>query len=202
MSTAPYDRAEAVARALASKSYAVAMCMQWTRLMFGIGAVGDFDGNGRANAVDGWKSCRHRHPGDRNPPAGVPVFWSGGSRGDGHAAVALGGGMIRSIDRPRAGVVGTVPLSDIERSWGLTYLGWAEDIGGVLIPTPPPPAPPAPKRRPPRVRNYLQTAKRQRDRAIQAREAARRRGEPLGPYRRMVKAARAGLRAAREVVKR
>lgn len=127
-------RGQAVKNALASTAYDVGMCMKWTRTMLGRDSVGDVDRDGDADAVDGWKSCKHRHPDDRNPPAGVPVFWSGGSKGHGHAALSLGGGMIRTIDRPTSGRVGTVPLSDPERAWGLHYLGWAEDIGGLLIP--------------------------------------------------------------------
>lgn len=130
-----YTRAQAVARAMKSTTYPIGMCYRWTREQFGLPAVGDRDGDGDADAVDGWKAAQHRHPGDRNPPAGVPVFWSGGSRGHGHAAISLGGGKIRSIDAAGAGHVGTVSLGWPESAWGLHYLGWSEDLGGALIPT-------------------------------------------------------------------
>lgn len=146
-----YTRAQAVTRALASRTYPRAMCYRWTREIFGLPAVGDVDGDGDADAVDGWKAARHRHPGDRNPPVGVPVFWSGGSNGNGHAAVTVPGG-VRSIDVGPGGfgTVGTVDLGWFERQWNLTYLGWSEDLGGVRIPYDPPPAPK--KRRPEPIR--------------------------------------------------
>lgn len=124
----PVTRNEAIVNALASTIYPVGMCARWTRERFGVAALGDFDGDGDADAVDMWKACTLKHAGDRNPPPGVPVFWAGGSKGHGHAAISLGDGVVRSIDQPRSGVVGTVPLSEIERAWGLRYLGWTEDL--------------------------------------------------------------------------
>ena len=130
----PASRNQAIVNALASQAYAVGMCAKWTRERYGLPALGDFDRDGDADAVDMWKACALKHAGDRNPPAGVPVFWSGGSRGHGHAAISLGDGFIRTIDRPTSGKVGTVPLGEIERAWGLKYLGWTADLYGHEIP--------------------------------------------------------------------
>lgn len=129
----PLTRAQAVANAKASTAYSVGMCMKWTRTMLGQPAVGDVDGDGDADAVDGWKSCKHKHPGDRNPPAGVPVFWGGGRNGYGHVGISLGNRTFRGTDAPNPGLVGNVGLRWPEQHWGLTYLGWAEDLNGVLI---------------------------------------------------------------------
>lgn len=133
-----YNREQAAQRAEAAKTNVVGMCQQWTRTMFGAPSVGDYDGDRAADAEDGWKAARHRHPGDHNPPRGVPVYYDGGSRDNGHAAVSLGGGKIRSTDADGNGHVGTVDLAWPERKWGMRYLGWAEDLGGTLIPAPPP----------------------------------------------------------------
>lgn len=130
------SRNQAIVAALASTAYPVGMCAKWTREKFGLPALGDFDRDGDADAVDMWQACVLKEAGDRNPPPGVPVFWSGGSKGHGHAAISLGNGMIRTIDRPRSGVVGTVPLGEIERVWGLKYLGWTHDLYGHEIPDP------------------------------------------------------------------
>lgn len=140
-------RREAVARATKSRTYPQGMCYRWTREMFGLPAVGDRDGDGDADAVDGWRAAKHRHPGDRTPPGGVPVFWSGGSKGHGHAALTTFDGRVRSIDTGPSGfgTVGTVDLGWFERHWGLTYLGWSEDLGGQRIPT----GAPAPTPQPP-----------------------------------------------------
>lgn len=144
-----YTREQAVQRASREQSNTPDTCQLWTRTMFGAPSVGDRDGDGDADAVDGWKSEpeRFRHT-DRNPPAGTPVAWGGGSRGYGHRAVSLGkiNGvvMVRSTDAPTRGRVGTVPLDWFERNWGLHYLGWSETISGQMIPFAAPKPPPAP----------------------------------------------------------
>lgn len=133
-----FSREEAAKRADASMSTSKAgICQLWTRTMFGAPSAGDVDGDGDADAVDGWKSepVKWRHPGDRRPPRGVPVAWSGGRHGYGHRAVSLGNGMIRSTDAGGACHNATVPLSWFEAHWGLHYLGWSESMDGVLIPT-------------------------------------------------------------------
>jgi hypothetical protein len=142
-----YNRDQIVQRALASTTNEPGGCYKWTRTMVGSASVGDVDRDGDADAVDGYKATKHKHL-DRNPPAGVPVFWSGGSHGYGHAAVSLGGGKIRSTDAGGRGKVATVDLGWVERSWGLHYLGWTDDLHGEVIPEVPrktPVAKPAPK---------------------------------------------------------
>lgn len=113
-------------------------CYLFTRTAYDLPAVGDVDGNGRATAVDGWKAAKHRHP-ETDPhkiPRGVPVFWSGGSHGDGHAAPSVGGGQIWTTDLIRPGRIDLAPISLVHRQWGLTLLGWTEDLGGHVIERP------------------------------------------------------------------
>ena len=143
----PYDRAEVVTRALASRTNVPNTCQLWTRTVCGAPSVGDWDSDGMSDAEDGWKSepAKYRHPGDRNPPAGVPVSYGGGSNDNGHRAISLGHGMIRSTDAGGRGRVATVPLEWPERAWGLVYLGWSETCDGWLIPEPPAPKPPKPE---------------------------------------------------------
>lgn len=97
-------------------------------------------------AIDAWHAVPdgHQH-GWYNPPAGVPVFWSGGSSGAGHVALADGHGHVYSSDILRDGKVDLVPIATIHAKWGLTYLGWTESLNGVLVYETPaaPPAPPA-----------------------------------------------------------
>lgn len=134
------SRSEAARNAEAARSNIPGTCQLWTRIQYGAPSAGDVDRDGDSDAVDGWKKepVSARHPGDRNPPRGVPVAFSGGSRGYGHRAVSLGGGKIRSTDmtatRYSPGVVGTTTIDQIERSMGVTYLGWSETITGTLIP--------------------------------------------------------------------
>lgn len=153
------SREDAAKAAEASKGarYPVGMCQAWTRGIFLAPAAGDRDGDGDADAVDGWKSEPEsaREPGDRNPPRGVPVSWSGGRSGYGHRAVSLGNGMIASTDAPTSGVIGIVPLDWVEKNWGMTYLGWSSTITGLEIPGAPKVMPrPDPKPKP-KVKNNV-----------------------------------------------
>ena len=132
-------RSEAAKRAEASTRNVPGTCQLWTRTQYDAPSAGDRNGDGDADAVDGWQSepAAARHPGDRNPPRGVPVAFSGGSRGYGHRAISLGDGKIRSTDMTaigyKAGTVGTTTIAQIERSMGVTYLGWSETITGLPI---------------------------------------------------------------------
>lgn len=136
------NRAEVVKVAASTNFNVPDTCQLVVRTWFDAPSVGDFDGDGAADAEDGWKSepAIRRHF-DRNPPAGVPVSYLGGSRDNGHRALSLGNGKIRSTDAGGSGRVATVDLDWPEKVWGLKYAGWSETIDGVLIPMPPPPPP-------------------------------------------------------------
>jgi hypothetical protein len=148
------NREEAAQAAEATVTNTPDACQAQTRAWFDAPSVGDYDGDGAADAEDGWKSepSEYKHPGDRNPPRGVPVSYVGGSHDNGHRAISLGNGKIRSTDAGGRGVVATVPLDWPEKAWGLTYVGWSETCDGYYIPLPPPPAPPT---RGPRVDEAL-----------------------------------------------
>jgi len=145
------SRKEAVERANNARVNTPDTCQMWTRQIYDAPSVGDVDGDKAADAEDGWKSepAEFKHT-DRNPPAGVPVAYLGGSRDNGHRAISLGNGMIRSTDADGRGRVGTVPLNWPEKQWGLTYAGWSETISGHVIPHQEGPKnPPKPKPAPP-----------------------------------------------------
>lgn len=131
---------EAVKAALSDKTNIPGTCQLATRTWLGAPSVGDYDGDGDADAVDGWKrepaGAKHT---DRKPPRGAPVAWSGGRNGYGHRALSLGPNsagiyFIRTTDGGGSGKVATVPLSWVEQTWGLTYLGWSETMSGQTIP--------------------------------------------------------------------
>lgn len=120
-------------------------CQLVTRGYFGAPSVGDFDGDGAADAEDGWKSepISARHS-DRNPPRGTPVAFTGGRNDFGHRAISIGGSApIRSTDfngstrRYHAGVIGNGTISEVAAAIGVTYVGWSDTIDGVKIPLPP-----------------------------------------------------------------
>lgn len=122
-----YDAETTARNAEATTSWASGMCLQFSRSMAGIPAV-------YPDASTAWRNTIDRHPGDRNPPRGCMVYWTGGSQGYGHITPSLGGGKVRSSDYPSSGRVGTTDIGWIERNWGLPFAGWAWDVNGVTIP--------------------------------------------------------------------
>lgn len=145
----PFNRRQVAQRARASRTNVPGMCQAWTREKAGAPSAGDFDGDGSTDAEDGWKMepARYKHPGDRKPPEGTICSWTGGSADSGHRAVSLGPDdrgvyHIRSTDAGGQGVVATVPLDWVEKTWGLRYEGWSDTCDGWLIPKPPPRAKP------------------------------------------------------------
>jgi len=102
-------------------------CQQQTRMWSGIPSR-------YPDASTAWRNTNDRYPGNRNPPRGAHVFWTGGSHGYGHVAMSLGGGKVRSTDAGGAGKVATVDLGWVESAWGLPYAGWAWDNNEVTIP--------------------------------------------------------------------
>jgi len=82
------------------------------------------------SAIDAWNGARFKHPGDRTPPKGAPVYYRGGNYG--HAVIWVGDN-IRSTDCTSAYDVSEAAISWVENNWGYTYLGWTEDINGVTV---------------------------------------------------------------------
>jgi hypothetical protein len=83
------------------------------------------------SAIEAWNGAREKHPGDRTPPVGAPLYYRGGQYG--HAVIACHGGM-RSTDCQSTGRVSDIDVGWPERAWGYTYLGWTGDINGVDLP--------------------------------------------------------------------
>lgn len=84
------------------------------------------------SAIDQWRGATKKHPGDRNPPPGAPMYYEGGQYG--HAVVSAGGGQIRSTDCTSANDISEVDVSWVEKNWGYRYLGWTGDLNGVDLP--------------------------------------------------------------------
>jgi hypothetical protein len=102
-------------------------CLQQTRIWADIASK-------YPDASTAWRNANQRHVGDRHPPRGVAVYWTGGSHGYGHIACSLGGGKIRTTDGNGSGNVATRELGWVESTWGLPYAGWANNINEVTIP--------------------------------------------------------------------
>lgn len=117
---------EAVANARRYQSYAVGMCLRFVRAeAWQIGSL-------YGSAIDAWYGARHRHPGDRHPPLGAPMFYAGGRYG--HIVVNTNTGRIRSTDCYTTGRVSEAVTDWPVTTWGQTYLGWTEDLNGVDLP--------------------------------------------------------------------
>lgn len=106
-------------------------CLIFVRTAFG---VNSYYGSARL----AWYGANKKHYVSRGSqvPAGVPVFWLGGSHGYGHIAVSLGNGYCRSTDWPHRYQVSTARIDDISRTWGQHLVGWTEDLNRVTIQTP------------------------------------------------------------------
>lgn len=151
---APYPGSQAIARArgyVGKKAYSN-MCQAFVVTMYGTGAVGDWDGDKDADAVDGWKKAVARGrvvkaaqvKSYASIPAGVALYWTGGSRGYGHAAISIGGGRMISTDVGKTwGYVGIADISHVERNWGngLKFVGYVLVEGNGYTLTDPPPKP-------------------------------------------------------------
>lgn len=110
-----------------STSNGVGMCLQWSRERAAIASR-------YPDAATAWRHAKRRHKGDKNPPRGAMVYWTGGSKGYGHIAVSLGGGKIRSSDAGGNGRPATVDVDWPTRTWGMPYAGWADNVNDVTIP--------------------------------------------------------------------
>lgn len=89
------------------------------------------------DAAEAWAEAKHKHPTDdpMAAPRGALLFWTGGSHGYGHVAIAAGNGMMWSTDIKRLGYFDLAPITDVRRKWGpsLTFVGWTEDMDGVRV---------------------------------------------------------------------
>lgn len=118
----------AVANANATATCEPGMCLKYVRTWLEIPSVA-------ADAIGAWNAAKHKHPGDKHPPKGAPVFWKSGPGGSGHGHIALTRSSdMRTTDKPSSGKVGNDDGTWPRIHWGQTYLGWTEDLNGVTIP--------------------------------------------------------------------
>ena len=83
------------------------------------------------NAITQWHAAKDKHPNDRTPKYGAPVYFAGGQHG--HVAMYVGNGKVRSTDAGGRGKMATVSIDWFRQHWGYSYLGWTGDIGGQKI---------------------------------------------------------------------
>jgi hypothetical protein len=120
---------DAVAAANKYTSYSVGYCLRWVVTCWQAPSIGCPD------AITSWEWALQKHPNDRNPPVGAPVYYRGGNYG--HIAICTAPGRIRSTDCQGAGKVSEVALSWPEQAWGYPYLGWTGDLSKADLPLAP-----------------------------------------------------------------
>lgn len=102
-------------------------CLAYVQTAFGTGWAG-------STAWDCWINRLTKKHADRNLPAGVyiPIFFSG-YYGMGHTAIYKDGKVWSSplTHKPYADVFNSI--GEVERSFGVVYVGWSEDLGGTLL---------------------------------------------------------------------
>ena len=103
-------------------------CLKFARSCYGVAAK-------YATAGEAYAHTRYRHT-SWPPPAGALVWWTKIGQA-GHVALSDGKGNCWSTDIRRVGKVDLVPIVTIERSWGIKYRGWTEDINDVRVWSPP-----------------------------------------------------------------
>jgi hypothetical protein len=114
----------ALAWARSQRRFQSGMCLKFVRTTYRVPSK-------YASAAIAWHKTRFRH--SSTPPRGVPVWWTGGSRGFGHVAISAGDGFVISTDTGGRGHVGRTSIAHITNAWGQTYRGWTEDINGVRV---------------------------------------------------------------------
>lgn len=120
--------AEARAGVLRGTFWGIGQCLRTVRQYY--------DVNSRyPTASSGWANAEFKHPRSdgRDCPRGAPVWWTGGSSGAGHVAIATGGGMCISTDWARVGRADYASINDITNVWGLDFKGYTNDINGVFV---------------------------------------------------------------------
>lgn len=129
-----YARSRVGKNAMPASGY----CLQFVRECFAVAAY-------YGSALDAWNGSGTKHPGDRNPPAAVPLFFQTPSVYD---HVVFGGATGEIITTFNADVKrytassGSAVISAIERDFSGSYLGWTEDINRVrVLDVVPPPGP-------------------------------------------------------------
>jgi hypothetical protein len=119
---------DAVDNARMVDRYETGMCLKYVRAeAWEIGSL-------YGDAIDAWYGAVDRHPGDRTPPLGAPMFYEGGNHGHIVLCVKSDADEMRSTDMPNSGVVSENDVDWPVRNWGVTYLGWTGDLNSVDLP--------------------------------------------------------------------
>lgn len=131
------DGQAAAARLLSWRTYTQHRCLEAVHRAF-IFERSDSPGSYRVALDEWWRCPADRRRTDRTPPAGAICLWDltvSGLGRTGHIAISVGDGKVATTDWPTRGRIGTATITEIERAWNATWLGWTNRIGGHTVTT-------------------------------------------------------------------
>lgn len=99
------------------------LCLQFVRQCFDVPSY-------YYSAIDAWNASPTKHPGDRNPPPAVPLYFLTPSVYE-HVVFCVSTTEI--ISTFNADIRRFSGIADIERQFSGSYLGWTEDINRVTV---------------------------------------------------------------------
>lgn len=119
---------QAIGFARRNREFEPGFCLRYVRTAYGVAPR-------FLSAAEAWRKAEFKHPvtSGMQVPRGAPVYWTGGSQGFGHIAIAAGNGTCWSTDAGGEGVVAKVKIDDLTANWGIDFKGWAEDVNAVRV---------------------------------------------------------------------
>jgi peptidoglycan hydrolase-like protein with peptidoglycan-binding domain len=137
---ADIDAQAGLARAEAKHTNAVGMCLNEVWKDYGsVNSEGPHAGQ-YPIAYNGWLYSEQQHPGDANPPVGVPVYFgpsptrTDANKNAGDVGISIGGGYGWFTDVGPNGVTGVMSLAARARQTARPYMGWTSDfLGNQLV---------------------------------------------------------------------
>lgn len=108
----------------------IGMCLKYVQDAYGSGWAGSY-------ALQGWHDIVKKKHADRNLPSGVYVpvwfegYWNGVNYG--HVVIYFNGVCYSSpyTDKTTHDRLGSI--AEVERIYGMKFIGWSEDIGGTTV---------------------------------------------------------------------
>jgi hypothetical protein len=119
---------QAIAEARETRTFEEGHCLVFVRTMFNVPAH-------FPSAAAAWQGAefKHRTKTGMQVPRGAPVYWTGGSQGFGHIAIATGDGRCWSSDAGGPGRTAKVSIDELTDKWNLSFQGWTEDVNTVRV---------------------------------------------------------------------
>lgn len=104
----------------------IGYCLEYaSRLVFHNPAAG-------TTAWDAWQATQFKHLDQSFPTLSFPV-WFSGAAGAGHVAIYTPSGIYSSPYKTQTGHNVLTSIAEVERLYGVKYVGWSKDILGLKV---------------------------------------------------------------------